>query len=384
MVTYKKLVDIWSISAGARRTFKLRDLDKRIDGRIAYLQRVTLRSILTVSFTAQPGVVGHNNLFKKITFAPFGGSQVRASLSGNALRMFERLENGKAKVGEAIQTTTGSPRHFSRVIEMGPANAANPEEFAICCAGMVDGTLEVEFGALTDISADTTAMSGTVQVIAEYIVRDNELVVGPTYERREDFVAMGEILTGEQLLMTLGLVNSSSYDALAAGDIANVTLETGRFNPINSVPAEALTACFNHDFAPGEIGAIQGEPEDATDVHQRQVNLASPTAIAAQTADLQPIWWSGKDSYITKAGVYCPNQFKLLWSGSQTSTGTGRLTGRALPLEASEVQRVVDTACRELGIVTGAPTVKTLSKEPFKGPAWLRRFMPHYAKAGRA
>lgn len=381
MTVHRKLLTTWTISASALLRYNLRDLDERIDGRPAYLRRLYFRAIFTPTFTAHPGVTGHNNLFKRITVSPFGGSKIRAQLSGNDLRMFERLENGRHVMGEAIQTASASPRHFVRTFGFGPLNALNEDEFAVPAAGMKDGSVEVLLGALTDISADTTAMAGTIQLVAEYITRDGELTLGPVYERRSDAITKGDVLVDEMLLCSLALGDSSAWGAIAAGDFADLTVDVGRYYPLNAVPSEALTAAFNATFKPGMIDGLIGEPEDSTDVHQRQTNLASPTAIAAQTADLQVALFGEPYQKLTKMGIYCP-QAKTTWSGSQSTAQ--RLVGRVLPQDPNEAQRVLQMTAKNLGVSGGTIEPKLLGGGNWNGPAVLKRFLPWAVKTSRA
>lgn len=372
-----KLVDTLSYTGiGQLRTTKCNQLDTRINGRIAHLLGWNIEVDADPVYTTDPTIVGHNRMISRFEFAVAG--QTRFNLSGNGARMFERLENGGHTQMEAIDGASDGNRYWSRWLPLGPARTRRLKDYAMCVGSMVqDGELRItSANALADISADTTSFAMTVYVYAVYWLAD-EVNVPPMFERREDVVAVGELISGQSLLHEVALCNSTSFDAITAGDWGNITLEAGTYNPVPSVPAQGLYRAYNAMANRGEIGSLIGEPRSSTDVAQRRVNDATATAIAAQTADLQPVLWQRPGDGITEAH-YCPANAKLSWSGTQVASGNVRLVGRTLRQSGQVYGEMFRRAEDALGTKLAGAKVKTASKADYKGP--FAEFFPWTAK----
>src|SRR5207237_8543544 len=106
----------------------------------------------------------------------------------------------------------------------------------------------------------------------------------------------------------LAYINSSLYDAITAGDYGNFLVNAGAFNPVQAVHAKTLVDQFNNQWdRGGEVGSIVGEQENDTyDVNERRASLASPTAIAAQLNDTQPVLFGGPMQKVTKLIAMVP------------------------------------------------------------------------------
>lgn len=377
--TFTKTITTGDFVAGATLRAKGRDLPLKMGDRLVYHRGWLVKVDLDPTFTAHPGVVGHNKALNNLSWK--WGGQERYSLSGNGARMFERHEQGgKHSSVEAIQTVSASNRYFSRYIPNGPRNFANEDDFDTCVGNLQDAEFVCKLGALLDISADTTAAGGTVELIAVLTLSD-DIHVAPWFERREETAGSGATLEGECLLAEVFLCDSVDYGAITAADYTALKVETGLFNVIDGEPAETLTEKYRQEWAIGQIDAIQGEPASSTDVNQRQVNLASPTAVAAQTADLQTVLSFGPGAKITGLPGYVRKNFKVSWTGAGAGT-TVRCVGRFLPIDDSQVGRMVEEAARVCGVtpIPGQSRVKTLSRG---NPGPMSRFMRRTTKVLR-
>lgn len=335
---------------------------KTADGRVIYHRGWIVEVDATITFTTNPGEVGHNALIKRAQWGT--GNQLRYALSGNAIRAFEVLEGGKRKQTPAIQTASASARFVSFYIPNGPHSAANQDDFDIACANLTDAEFRVTTGALLDLSVDTTVLTGTLRMWAVLAV-DDTLDAGVFYERREETLGSGAVLQGQCLLACVG-VAEPAYGAFTAGDFSTFTIETGTWNIVDSVDASTLAKLHNYQFAPGEIDALTGEPRGATDVNQRAVNLTSPTALAAQgatTADfhVQPIlvWQPGQDltGLLGRVAANC----NVKWSGTVGANAI-RLLSRFLPVTDQRVKQDVDQAARVLGKTALSKTLRVRAK----------------------
>lgn len=350
-------------TAPQQRTINLKDLEQRIlDNKYAHLYALGIESKLTPTFTTTPTVVGHNSSTSDIEFSD--GEDVLFKGQGNDLRMFERLENGGDLISEVIQTTSTNPRWIRRIIELGPAQLqGSPIDFARPCAEFVNGYLKLTGSALTDISADCTAATLVYRVYA-YMMPSDELRFPAKYQRQ--VVANGGTgtkIVGQAAYAFLGAVKATGaagYTAFAAGDFGRVSVRTGTMRPVQNVSAPVLTGAYNQSFRRGEVSPIAGEPNDATfDVNWRQVNLTSPTALAAQTADLQALLWCPPDTQLSKLNARVAEQVIVDFSGSLGANGA-YLVGRFLPMTGEQANKRAGKVGKALGISTGTPYAKTL------------------------
>lgn len=384
----QQLADL-SFTIGTTQTpqeVDLRLLEKKLykEAEIANLCGFVLEADLDPTFTAVPAVIGANNSLARIAF--YDGSDMLFDGQGNDLRMFESLEQGYSIQGEVINQTSTNNRYWSRFLPAGPlALAGSPSDYMIPCAELAQGgKLSITPSVLTDISADTTAATLVVHVYAILAPSGNELRVGPKYQRlvRANAGATTNI-SDEALYAYIGFVEAA-YAAISAADLSKVTVSTtkrGRY--VDAVDAEGLRHAFNIDAAPGMLGAIVGEPRDGSlDVAPRIVNVASPTAIAAQAHALQPIVWSPRGCRLSKLRVRNDQDdtLSITYSGAQAAAGS-YLLGRFLPHTQHGVQNRVKKAANVLGMSSGQPSMKTLNKRAVKPSAQAAKYGVYYAKA---
>lgn len=368
--------------AGGTFSIPLDDLPTRWNTRKLHLIGISFECNVDATYTAAPTVIGYNNLVKTLQINDGRGQ--RASFPGgfNDLRFFERLENGGLPYAD-VTTANASTNDvwFSRYWSVGPRRMhGSPGDFMIPTAALLNGSIDGTWGALTDFSADTTAATGSIYVVAHLAVMD-DLIVSPFYERKRLAITNETSIAGPATYAFLALANSTSFDAFAAGDIGDVSLRTSDGELVPSIPAEVLARAYNIEFGNGSIGGLRGEPRNATyDIQERIVNAGTPTALMAQAFDLQPILWAPPGTRLTKLIARTETNLAMTTSGSQT-TGTIAYMGRFTQQTPQQVGHIMDEAARELGIGIRKDMVKydTASKELYKGLA--ADVMPVKAKA---
>jgi len=369
----------FTIAANALCVAKLRDLMTQIDGRIAHLAGFIIECAPTATYTTTPTQAGIQQLLSSIEF--HDGRQVRFRGNGNDLRQHERLENGSSLGGEPTIATSGStyPRYFSRFLSCGPLRfAGNPSDFVIPTALLMNGELRISVGALTAMSADVTALSGSIIVTALLVPLD-EIRIPPFYERATYTMTSDDRLGGKGLYAFVGASKSSTYDAFTSGTVGAVLLETGTFPVVSNVNASILGRAFNSEMGNGAVGGVQAEPLDTTyDATQRAPNYAAATALLAGIADLQPMLWCPPGCQISKVAARVDNAMRVKTSGTVT-TGLRVHVGRFLPQGPDVIDALKSEAERNLN-VRGALKIKTLSKDAYRGPA--AAYMPWAVKVG--
>ncbi len=355
----------FSIAAGANFTAKLRDLYTQIDGRIGHLAGFLIEVALTPTFTTSPTQAGTNKILSLVEF--FDGRQIRFRGTGNDLRQFERLEHGGELSAQPGLAATGNPRYFSRYLPVGPDRFSGaPSDFLIPSALLMNGELRVQCGALTDVSADTTAVSGTIIVTAVIIPLD-EIRIPPFYERQTYTLNSDDRISGKGLYAFVGISKSSAYDAFIAADLSNILVETGTFAVVNTVNASVLSRMFNVQMGGQQVGGVQGEPLNATyDAAQRAINQAGATALIAGIADLQPALWCMPGTRITKIAARVDNAMRIKSPGTITS-GLKVHVSRFLP-QGPDVINAMQAECERQLNVRGKLKIKTISKDAYSGP----------------
>jgi hypothetical protein len=385
---YQQLADL-AFTIGTTQTaqvVQLKELEKKLyqESEIANLIGFVLEVTLTPTFTTAPTLIGHNNALASIQL--YDGADMLFDGQGNDLRMFETLENGKTVQGEAITQTSTNPRFWSRFLPVGPMNlAGSPSDYMVPCAELAEGGyLRITPSVLTDISADTTAASMTVRVLACLAPSGNELRVGPKYQRLVRANSGSGFQIGDEALYAYVGATNASYAAFAANAFGKVTIRTtkrGRY--VNNVDAELLARAFNAGWRPGSMDQVMGETRDATfDVAPRIVNFSSATALGPATPALQPFIWAPKDARLSKlkARVDPNDAMTIEFSGAQGASGN-HVFGRFLPHTGDSIQRRVRKAAGVLGLSTGQPQPKTLSKRAAKPTAQSVKYGVFYAKA---
>jgi hypothetical protein len=364
-------------SAGNPLQFLFQNLPKVKGKGIPHVISLDIVTALSPAYTTAPTTVGINAAIANISIKdgqrewfPMGGS-------GNMLRAFERLESGRPYIPEGLLGGgTGNPRYTRRRFYWNPPKMnGQPADGAynLPFLSSIGGGVFLQCGALTDISADCTACTGTVYVFANVARFFNKLVFPAYYPRYLQPLNSGQALTKKALYGGIALLNSTSFDAFAAGDVGNVTLDNGGDVYLQTASSQALTAAHNADMDRGQIDSINGDPANATyDVNQRRVNLTTPTALEAQALDLQAIQWTPPGVLLTKLG-YVPQQLTITVSGS--NSGTQQLLGRFEEVPASDRASQLSTALANLeGRRAETWGLRLLDGGSYDGP--LKPFFP--------
>jgi hypothetical protein len=358
-------------SAGASGSQTLRDLPKQYLGRLAHVSKFTFNVKFTPTHTTAPTTVGNNNVLTTVDFTD--GSFVRFQGGFNHMRAREQLHTGRLRLPDtATGTASGTARYYDRVLYVGPPQfAGSPSDFVIPCGMLETGELRYKHGALTDLSADTTAATGTVRVVAWLMLLD-EIRIPPAYRFANLSATAADInLPGRALYESVALLDSSAFGSFAADEVGDIRLDLGSGDVVPNVHRQDLVTGFLSDFAPGEFSTVNGDPEAATDTQGRIVNQASVTALAVAPNALQPVLWSPPETRITKMHL-AESSVRMRWSGSQASGVV--LYGRIESQPASVVATNVAKALGRLGLQQKSVKVKTLSKKAFTSP--FVEFMP--------
>lgn len=358
-------------SAGTNGTQTLRDLPKQLFGRLAHLAKITFSVVVTPTYTTAPTVVGNNNVFTGVDF--WDGSVMRFQGGFNHIRAHERINHGKIRLTDGdTDIASASARYYRRVLHVGPPQfEGSPSDWLIPTGCLENGELRYRHGALTDLSADTTAATGTVRVVAHLALLD-ELRIPPCYTfTNQSLTAADAQLPGRALYTSLGLLNSASFDAFTAGDLGNIRFDLGQGDIVPSVHRADLYASFQDDFATGELSGFNGDPEAAGDDNIKIVNRGTPTALVAAPNDLQPVVWSPPGARISKLNL-AESVARIRWDGTQSTAVA--LLGRILPQPGTVVAAMVGKALGRLNLQAKNAEVKTLSKDKYNGP--YTEFMP--------
>lgn len=369
-----------TVTAGGSDVVTLDTLPNQIFGGIAHVIGFLFRCRITPTFTTAPTVFGLQNLVSRLTFN--NGLNNAFDGSFNSLRIHEVLENGKVLCPDPdTNSGTGNGFYFERYLSIGPSNfAGSPSDFMLPAAAMKNGNIQFQFGALTSISADTTAYTGAIEVIALLAPMD-EIRIAPAHERNSyTFGAAEYTVQGRALYCDVGLQSGSltTVTAITAGQIGNVSVDTGR-GAVSAVSAQALTGFSRYLLASGDITQLQGEPAAATDDNANEVNSGTPTALQSTAANIQPVIVSPLDSRITKLSYLSEAGLRLRWSGSLTSglVHVGRIVAQPDTARAALAAK----ALAELRMNPRGLKAKVLKGDGMQsGPR--ADFMPYSVKVG--
>lgn len=360
-------------TAGSKGVHLLKDLPHKVRGRIAHVVGISWEVDVDPTFTTAPTNFGLNQVVKGLKI--HDGSQLRFDGNFAYLRVFEALELGRLRQPDP-DTNSGSTNnfYFGRYWSPGPANfLGNPTDFALCCASLENASITYDFGALTDISADTTAATVTIKTVV-WLMPMDEVRVPPVYERQAYAANSADLLlTGRALYPFMALLNSANVDAISAGDFGSITVNDGDGELVSALDAEVLCKAFQAQMASGQFTPVQGEPRAATDDNPKEINSGSPTAAVAVTAAVQPVLWCTPGAMISKVVARAETGLRVRWNGSQASGIV--LVGRILEQPNTVIASTATKALNKLGIGFKGAKVKTLSKSDYRGP--LREFMPY-------
>jgi hypothetical protein len=368
-----------TFAAGGYTTILLGQLPKQVFGRIPHVRRFIFDVTYTPTTTALPTVVGNNNLVNRLDF--HDGRIMRWTAGFNSLRAHERISTGNIRVPDAdTDTASGTARYYRRVLHMGPPNMAGGLSDFMLPTGVLDaGYLGFTFGALTDLASDCTACTGTIKVAVELELMD-EIRIPPSYNFQVINANSATVpIPGRALYCSLSAFKTTAYGNWTAGDLANIRLDFGQGDVVPSIPAEVLQAAYHDDFARGDW-TFNGDTYAASDDNAKQVNHASPTAIAAAQNDLAMFWWTRDKQKLTKLQL-AESFATLYWSGAATAALVN--VARILPQGPSVLTAYTNAALAAIKrSPAGSPKFKPLSKKDYTGP--FREFFPVVQKVGKA
>jgi len=297
----------------------------------------------------------------------------RFSGSFKSMRLYEALENGLLFAPEPDAASTTEAVNYLRVLNMGPRSFANPGDFYLPAACLKGGSIDFSFGALTDVDANCTGLTCTIQPYVNLVLMD-DVRLPTVVERKEASVSNGVSLTQEALYAFLGLADASTFTALAAGDFANVEISANGFSQ-RQLHVTALERAYHDEMMAGGFSQVHGEPRAATDDNPK---VSNGTAIAAADARLSPVIWSPTGSKITRLAWHAAPGLEVKWSG--TNATAYALATRFLPRSPQLAAQYTALVEQHLGVKVRSGDVKTLTKRAYSGPR--APYMPLTIKVG--
>lgn len=360
-----------SVVAGQNDIIEGKLLPKMLFGGVAHVATFNPTCEFTPTYSTAPTTNGNNAVYARYDF--FDGQLNRFTGSWQALRTSERIMSCTGINADAdTDTASASLRVVRRTLHMGPSNyAGHPSDFLFPCGALDNAEIRMQCGALTDISADTTVLTGTTRTLAELQLLPAEVRIPPVYERRVQSVTGGDAQLQGRSVYDYLAITDTDYSTIAAGEVATVNVDLGEGLVVPGINARDLTSMYLADRSVGEVGQVMGEPAAAGDDNVKQVNRGTPTAFVGATADLQPILWSGKDALINKRPM-CGSSSRVYWNGTDTAMLIHM--GRFLPQLKPAVGAMIAKAFAKLPFAPKNARIKTLSKETFDSP--YVEFMP--------
>jgi hypothetical protein len=354
-------------AAGGQPVASFNDLPNTVDGDICHLAGIFIDIEYTPTFTTAPTIYGINNLVSALVISD--GVNPRCDVAGfNALRSFEIFETGDVLTPDP-DTNSGSGNRFrvSRLWLPGHGNLEQ-RDFMLPIAAIRNGELRMTWGALASHSADTTAITiNRLSVVAMLALRPGEFRIPPFYERRTQLLAStGQSIQGQGKYATLGLTKTN-YAAFAAGDLGNLTVDTGKgIKGGIAIPAAAYDGVNQALLKTGPFTKIRGEFAAATVDNEKTVNLGTPTALTAPDATHQSLYTTPRGGFITKIPLEGKN-VKVNWTG--TFGALNAQYGRIVPQSPSAVAAMAVRACTDLErpFMKDNLSVATRSKKLYNG-----------------
>lgn len=361
-------------AAGGRASYPLDQIPLSQFGRIAHLVGFLLDVRMTPTFTTAPTLAGFWSVIQNLVF--FDSASERQNLSAFQLRAKLIQECGKNPMPDPdLNGGTGSTFYGRLFLPAGPLNSAGwSTDWIYPVAALKSGELRLQFGALTSFSADTTGITGTVGVTALLAVLDGEIRVPPAYERRAFNYSSNDVIVQGKALYNSALMMKQSNGAFSAGDVGNITIDTGA-GSVPATPSVQWSAIAQLGNLSTIMTQLRGEPLAATDDNEKVVNLSTPTAIAAADPLIQSIIPPIMDGRISKLQFEALSGMRFFWSGTfnTPSIVVGRILSQ--PLEAASA--IAAKATEQLG--RKAPTsskVKTLSGREWRRGLEEAMYMP--------
>lgn len=350
------------------------------DGLIAHLIGFVFDVSATPTISSGTAdVYGQNNLVELLEFND--GLNLRSRASFNELRFREWLEAGRIINPDPDAAATTESPQYRRFLPVGPTMFAGaPSDFMLPTACLEGGSLQWNFAsALTRYSTNTTALSSvSIRPTALLVGLKNEMRIPPLFEWNRIPAGQADVtIPGHSLYTHLAMVSTLATPGTAwtAGQIGAIGIDTGK-GSIRNQDSQAYSAAFQSLMRAGHTTGLQGEPRAATEKTAKMVNSGTPTALTDASRVIQPVVFSPEDTRITKLSYEAGSQFRLVWSGSQTTAGLlyGRIVEQSDAAEAALAARGLD----RLKKTAIARECKTLQKERYKGTR--ESFLPHSYK----
>ncbi len=341
---------------------------------IGFVLEVDVTGLTTSSGTVTPDEL--NLLLGTVKF--HDGNQVRAQIGGRDLATFERYESGYKRVGDPITTASTSTMQLRRYFSVGPPRmAGSPGDFAIPCAMLDKGYIQVDFAAATTVEANITVFTANYKISAVCVAMD-EIRIPPFLERKVVPVAADDQIVGERKVLFSALGNSAAWDAITVGDFGVITLRNGGgIDLVPSVDAALLTHAYNWDMAAGQLGGVVGDARSAGDLATREINPGTPTALQASAAVIQPVTWMQPGGRLSKVTGRIRNSMQIKTSGAG-ATNVLALTS-VLPQSPQLVAQFADEIRHKLGDPRLVLNIKLQKKGRFNEND--ARYMPYSLKS---
>lgn len=329
-----------TFSAGGQAAIDFGTLQTQLAGRIVHVD--SIKFVVTATPTLSSGTATPDELQKAVRSLVVKDGTGRLLFNGSfaSLRLQEALENGFLNAPENDAAATTEAVYFVRELKMGPKSFKDQTDFVIPAAVFRGGSISFGFGALTDVDANVTALTMT---ITPYVVCQlhDELILGAIVERYEQLLTNGQVIGAEALYTHVGLCNSAAFDAITAGDFANVETIANGFSR-QSMHVADLERMFHTDMqVPSGISLVHGEPRAATDDNPK---VANNTALLSSPAFMSPVIWSPRDAKLSKLVYAAQPNLVFKWSGSQNTAYV--LSTRIVPRQSSDFGKAEGSSAR--------------------------------------
>lgn len=361
--------------AGGVDTIPLRDIPPTLFGRIVHVAGIDYDVVMTPTYTTAPTVIGTNNLVQACDI--WDGQKYVFQGGFNEARVLDYLQNGKLRIPDPdADTASDTARYFRRSVKWGPPQLHGGldhggTDYVYPAAALANGEVRLTYGALTDISADTTACTGTIFPYAKLVLLD-EIRIPPAYSfGNYQSGAADFYIQGKALWENLALCDDAAMSAIEVNEYATINCDLGFGDIVPGVRASALNAAFHDAMQAGHITTLTGQSVAASDDNAKGVNAASPTALTGASAIVQPVLFASRSEKLTKLPL-ASSSARVRWTGSSTASYV--LMGRVLAQPPAVVGAIVTKALQVLGRSETDIRIKTDSKDPYKGP--LTEFMP--------
>lgn len=309
------------------------------------------------------------NFINSLTFDDGLGLVRVNALSGPVLRYFEALHNGGTLVTPDPDdaATTERMDFMRRIYLYPPAMRGDGHDNLFPVSALKAASISGLWGTTAAMDANITAATISVTMKAGCVAKYGELIVPPAYVQRVYAPGATDFpVPGVGLHAYLAIANSSSMDAITAGDFLNATLTGAPGVILNNQPLHNLSRMFAADYGRGPLKAFQGEPSAATDDAPKVVNGGTPTALAAAPAVLNPLIWIPPNGMVSKIAAVSNGSLLVHTSGTQAASFL--LNGVFLNQEPAAQARIVAAALAANGLrQLSEGDVKTLSKRTYVG-----------------